>query len=173
MRDAWSFAVLYRFSPVAGGYSPGPIVTGSGPDGQPVIYGTTALSAPTGSGTVYSLTPPVSPGDPWIESQLFEFLDSARTAGAAPEGGVAIGSGGVLFGTASQGGPTNNGLVFSLTPPTITGGPWTESVLYALTGGDDGASPTAPISIGIDGTLYSTTSYAGASNCGTVFSLKP
>jgi uncharacterized repeat protein (TIGR03803 family) len=171
--DPWVYTVLYRFSPNGGGYTPGPLTLGSGADGQLTLYGTTASGAPTGSGSVYALTP-AGLGVPWIESELFEFLDATfHSDGAAPAGGVAIG-GGVWYGTTSQGGPTDNGTVFSLTPPAAGGGPWTESVLYSFTGGGDGSAPEAPISIGQGGALYSTTTYAGvATTCGTVFSLTP
>jgi uncharacterized repeat protein (TIGR03803 family) len=40
---------------------------------------------------------------------------------------VAIGAGGVLYGTTSGGGTYDMGVVFSLTPPASPGGPWVET----------------------------------------------
>ena len=53
--------------------------------------------------------------------------------------------------------------------------------LYSFTGGYDGQSPLAPVTIGPDGTLYGTTiggGYTGGNycvdgGCGVVFNLKP
>ncbi|HTQ57421.1 MAG TPA: choice-of-anchor tandem repeat GloVer-containing protein [Bryobacteraceae bacterium] len=169
--EPWRFEVLYRFSPNGSGSSPGPIVTAGGAGAPFVLFGTTAEGSPTSSGTVYSLMPPATSGNPWIESQLYEFID--RADGAAPEGGVVAGADGTLYGTASQGGPAGYGVVFSLTPPTSPDGQWKESTVYGFTGGADGAFPQAPIAVGKQGILYSTTSNGGDGLCGTVFSLKP
>ena len=91
--------------------------------------------------------------------------------GAFADAGVAIG-GGVLYGTTYNGGTSGLGTVFSLTPPTVSGGPWTEKVLHSFTGGGDGANPEATVAI-YGGTLYGTTFYGGSSGNGTVFSLAP
>jgi uncharacterized repeat protein (TIGR03803 family) len=100
--------------------------------------------------------------------------------GANPNAGV-TGSDGVLYGTTFYGGTANNGTVFSLTPPTTSGGAWTETVLHNFTGGtSDGANPYSGVVIGEGGVLYGTTFYAGTgscnflgSGCGIVFSLTP
>jgi len=60
-------------------------------------------------------------------------------------------------------------------PPTFCASvscPWTETVLYQFTGGNDGAQPAfgAPLFDGA-GNLYGTTIRDGAHNCGTVFEL--
>jgi hypothetical protein len=46
--------------------------------------------------------------------------------GFGPFTGVAVGAGGVLYGTAN-GATGGNGTAFSLTPPATPGGTWTES----------------------------------------------
>jgi uncharacterized repeat protein (TIGR03803 family) len=62
-------------------------------------------------------------------------------------------------------------VVFKL---TRTGGSWTESVLYAFTGGADGANPWAGVTLDRLGNLYGTTSAGGgSSNSGTVYELSP
>ena len=100
--------------------------------------------------------------------------------GEVPEGGLAIGRGGVLYGTTEGGGTFGYGTVFSLTPPTSFGGGWTEDLLYSFQGGNDGINPNSTLAIGSRGVLYGTT-FAGGSgpticdlqSCGTVFALTP
>jgi uncharacterized repeat protein (TIGR03803 family) len=137
--------------------------------GGGLLYGTTSVGGPSNLGTVFSLTPPASPGGAWIETVLFGFTGAD---GSHPLAGVAIGNGGVLYGTTYAGGTSGYGTVFSLTPPAAPGGAWTETVLYSFTGGS-GAHPNGGVSIGGGGVLFGTTYYGGASNLGTVFNLKP
>jgi uncharacterized repeat protein (TIGR03803 family) len=93
-----------------------------------------------------------------------------------------VGTDKVLYGTSFDGGTgtacrNGCGTVYSLTPPTIPGGAWTEAVLYNFAGADDGQAPTGVV-IGPDKVLYGTTSNGGSGTscydgCGTVFSLTP
>src|ERR1700733_3382376 len=77
---------------------------------------------------------------------------------------VIIGHGGVLYGTTEGGGTSNNGTVFSLTPPGSPGASWTETALYSFTGSpNDGANPEAGVVIGGGGVLYGTTAGGGIS----------
>jgi uncharacterized repeat protein (TIGR03803 family) len=163
---SWTQAVLQRFN-YSDGSGPQGVLIGNGG----VLYGTTYIGGAFTSGTVFSLTPPTSPGDSWTEAVLYNFTGGSD--GSLPAGLVA-GAGGVLYGTTAYGGASNAGTVFSLTPPVSPGGAWTETVLYSFTGGANGAIPGASIVIGPDGGLYGMTSYfAGDSNCGTVFALHP
>jgi len=175
----WTESVLYSFAGGADGASPvAPVVIGSGG----TLYGTTHYGGTAGYGTVFSLSPPVSPGGPWTETVLYSFAGGID--GAYPFASVVIGKGGVLYGTTygwSGGGAA--GTVFSLSPPTSPGAAWAEVVLYNFTAGSDGGNPTAPVLIGTGPTghkvLYGTTSQGGAVDqcysigCGTVFSLTP
>jgi uncharacterized repeat protein (TIGR03803 family) len=167
---------LYNFTGGSDGGSPlAGIVVGHGG----VLFGTTQVGGTSNIGTVFSLTPPASPGGVWTETVLHNF-GGAPGDGATPfDAPVVIGSGGVLYGTTENGGTSNNGTVFSLTPPASPGGAWTETVLYSFAGSpDDGANPQAGVVIGGGGVLYGTTTGGGISacpfgGCGTVFSLKP
>jgi uncharacterized repeat protein (TIGR03803 family) len=165
--------VLYSFGSSDGFHPFGPVVLG---DGE-VLHGTTGEGGPSGTGTVFSLTPPAYPGGSWAETVLCDFADS--TEGTFPVGGVVIGPGGVLYGTTQQGGSSNEGTVFSLTPPASPGNSWTETVLHSFTGGTDGGQPLAGVVIDNSGALYGTTEYGGIkkrscnSGCGTVFMLTP
>jgi uncharacterized repeat protein (TIGR03803 family) len=127
-------------------------------------------------GTVFSLT---RSNAAWVESVLHYFTCSDGQHPVAP---LAIGDSGVLFGTTNIGGSGNYGTVFSLTPPASAGGHWTMTVLHNFSGGSDGASPAAGVTIGNNGALYGTTTYGGSggctappypAGCGTVFELTP
>jgi uncharacterized repeat protein (TIGR03803 family) len=165
---------LYNFTGTGGdGRTPlAGLAIGSGSAGQPVFYGTTFNGGDLDVGTVFSLTPPGAPGGAWTEAVLLSF--NGRNGGN-PAAGVVIGNDGVLYGTTSHG-----GVVYSLTPPTIAGGAWTERVLHRfINNGQDGYDPDGALAIGSGGILYGTTPYGGASSacgttgCGTVFSLTP
>jgi len=156
---------------------------GASPEASPVIgsgvlYGTTSGFTRPGfrvvSGTVYSLTPPTTPGGSWAETTLDNF---SAEGGCSPQGGLVVGNGGVLYGTTEKCQSFADGMVFSLTPPATPSGSWTETVLYNFGGGADGANPYAGVIIGPRGVLYGTTYYGGDSycglGCGTVFSLTP
>src|ERR1022692_1092343 len=76
-----------------------------------------------------------------------------------------------LYGTTNNGGASNAGTVFELTPNGNDG--WTESVLYSFTGGADGANPQAGLIFDQSGNLYGTAGGGGAYGFGAVFELTP
>ena len=173
---AWSQAVLHNFAGGGDGVKPyANVVIGSGG----TLYGTTEFGGTRGHGTVFSLTPPASPGGPWTETVLNSF-PSHHHDGGGPIAGVVIGRGGVLYGATPYGGSSLGGTVFALTPPASPGGPWSETVLYDFSGVPNGNKPDA-LAISRDGVLYGTTYFGGIASCarsgslgcGTVFSLKP
>ena len=104
------------------------------------LYGTTeyggANAGPStsfaGAGTVFELTPPTISGGTWTESLLYDFHWD-QTDGYKPGGGLIMDQNGNLYGTTIAGGiyrqRTGAGTVFELSPPTISGGTWTESIL--------------------------------------------
>jgi len=93
----WTETVLYSFAGGNDGANPNGVVIGK----NGVLYGTTGGGGTAGLGTVFSLTPPASPGVPWTEAVLHSFTGSD---GANPTTGVAIGREGALYGTTSSGG---------------------------------------------------------------------
>jgi len=163
---AWTETVLHTFTGGSDGANAGRVVI----DKSGVLYGTTYSGGTSNAGTVFSLTPPASPGGAWTETVLHTFTGYSD---ANPNAGLAIGKSGVLYGTTFSGGTTGSGTVFSLTPPPSPGGAWTETVLYNFTGGSDGGNPNAGPAIGKSGVLYGTTSSGGTTGNGTVFSLTP
>jgi uncharacterized repeat protein (TIGR03803 family) len=104
--------------------------------------------------------------------------------GDYPSASMIADKAGNLYGTTTLGGSSPNcasgcGVVFQLSPPAKPGDAWTETVLYSFQGGDDGASPEAPLIGDEAGNLYGSTSEGGDGNCanvelvgcGTVFEL--
>ncbi|MGA2003809.1 MAG: choice-of-anchor tandem repeat GloVer-containing protein [Terriglobales bacterium] len=146
-------------------------------DAQGNLYGTTVGGGGFGCqdiggcGTVFKVTPRGT------ETVLYRFAGGVD--GALPVAALVMDEQGNLYGTTQNGGGTgclfNSGVgcgtVFKLTP----GG--TETVLYAFTGGADGANPWAGLAIDAQGNLYGTTNQGGVGcqgyGCGTVFMLTP
>ncbi len=168
--------VLYSFQ------NPGPVVAYGNlvADSDGNLYGTDA-SGPGGGndGAVYELLHPVPPSAQWTLNVLYTFTGSD---GSLPVGGVIFDHSGNLYGTASEGGTYDLGVVFRLTPPATEGGQWTETVLHSFQGGGtDGRTPLAGRGVIFDssGNLYGVTTYGGDTgtceglSCGVVFELTP
>src|SRR5208282_3966707 len=84
--------------------------------------------------------------------------------GGVPFNGLTA-DGKILYGTASVGGTSNNGVVFKISASGA------ETVLHSFAGGTDGAAPEAGLVFDAAGNLYGTTSQGGANGNGTVFEL--
>ena len=96
-------------------------------------------------------------------------------SGGFPAAGVVQDGQGNLYGTASSGGGgSDDGLVFELLPPSTKGSPWVETVLYRFSGGPDGSTPDANLTLNRStGILYGTAQYASGNDTGVVFQLVP
>jgi uncharacterized repeat protein (TIGR03803 family) len=188
---SWTLTTLYAFAGGSDGADPDSgLAIGSGG----VLYGVTYAGGndgcfQLGCGTVFSLTPPATPGGPWTKAILHTFTGGRD--GGTPISGVVMDRSEVLYGTTYSGGTVpcttdgavGCGTVFSLTPPKSAGGAWTEGVLHSFAGGTDGANPGAGgLTIGKNAELYGTTETGGITfecyptykeSCGTVFSLTP
>jgi|SRR5579863_1612939 uncharacterized repeat protein (TIGR03803 family) len=103
-----------------------------------------------------------------VEQVLYDF-----PYGTAPSSGLISDSAGNLYGTTRYGG-NGYGTVFELSPPTTSGGAWTETVLYAFNPFNiiDGAYPFSTLIFDKAGNLYGTTSVS-SHGYGTVFELSP
>jgi uncharacterized repeat protein (TIGR03803 family) len=132
------------------------------------LYGTTAFGGTSGAGIVFELTNPEAPGA-WTESILYNF--SGGSDGSQPYGGLIFDSAGNLYGTTFQGGASNAGTVYELTPGK--GGAWTETVLYSFAGGADGSGPQSDLNFDQAGNLFGTTTGGGSPGNGIVFQLTP
>jgi uncharacterized repeat protein (TIGR03803 family) len=104
-------------------------------------------------------------------STLYHFGRVAND-GIQPQGGLIADKSGNLYGVTSGGGVYGGGTVFELSPPSGSGEPWTESILYNFnTTGGSGFYPEASLAWDASGNLYGTTGYGAGAN-GTVFQLE-
>ena len=182
-------SVPYTFTGGGDGAAP---AAGLISDSKGNLYGTAAYGGdtsgsscpgqnpPTGCGVIFELSPPSVGGGPWTETVLYTFTGGSD--GGVPYAGLTFDSKGNLYGTTSHGGDTSGsncsgiggcGVVFELSPPSVGGGPWTETVLCTFTGGSDGGVPYAGLIFDAGGNLYGTTSGGGSSTYGVVFELSP
>lgn len=98
--------------------------------------------------------------------------------GSFPTGRLTMDSAGALYGVTekeAQGCPAGAswcGVVFQLTPPTIPGGPWSETILHTFDAAPDGVLPTEGVVLDSAGAVYGTTTMGGL-GFGTVFKLTP
>ena len=166
----WTFTTLHSFAGGADGAEPsGPLTI----DSQGVLYGTTSYGGGSNYGSVFTLTPPSSPGGEWTEAVIYGF--TSGDDGAHPAGGVLIGTGPawqtVLYGAggANLDGASHDGVLYSLTPPSESGGSWTQTVLYAFPS-EYQFSP-GPLVWGSGGVLYGSTFAGGDDRCGSVYAL--
>jgi uncharacterized repeat protein (TIGR03803 family) len=151
---------LYNFTGGADGGSPQASLLLSGGN----LYGTTNSGGASGAGTVFEVTLSGK------ETVLYTFTGKAD--GANPDASLIRDGAGNLYSTTFAGGTNGNGTVFKLLRPTVTGGAWTEQVLYSFGKGTDGANPVAGVTLKT-GHLYGTTSAGGTYGYGTVFQLTP
>jgi hypothetical protein len=179
----WTEKLLYEFAGVEAGHNFG---DGASPNGGLVVdskgsvYSTTYYggnnvkgecqggTAGTGCGIVFELTPPTQKGGKWTKKVLHQFDGHDGSNSSA---GVVFDGNGNLYGT-TTGGPGPYGLVFELRRPSRAAGSWTESVLHAFTGGNDGEEPMAAIVFDSVGRLYGT-ALGGGTHRGVVFRLVP
>src|ERR1035438_6034230 len=135
------------------------------------LYGTTLSAGTTpqgyGWGTVYKLAPAGT------ETVLYTFNEFISGNGANPYAGLVQDKAGNLYGTTSGGGNFCCGTVYKI---DATGA---ESVLDSFSGGTDGSSPAAGLTLDEEGNLYGTTlsggnlAACGGSGCGVVFKVSP
>ena len=172
---AWSETVLHSFG---GAADDGAYPSGGGPifGKTGALYGTTEGGGSANNGAVFQLER--EQGE-WSESVLYNFRGDE---GSAPMGAPIFDTAGNLYGTASAGGGGKCfggcGSVFELSPPAVSGDPWTQTTLYHFTGGKDGAMPASGLLFDKVGSLYGTAFHAGlhnvsTSNNGAVFELSP
>jgi len=163
----WTEAIIHRFGKGSDGIHPASSLA-FGLRGA--IFGTTPSGNNTAQlGIVFKLKPPAVQGGSWTEGVLYRF--AGGNDGANPLAGVTVDRAGNLYGTTLGGGSQSHGVVFEVS--RTSSGTWTEAVLYAFTGGSDGALPTAGLLSDKSGNLYGTTSSGGQNNNGSVFRLSP
>jgi uncharacterized repeat protein (TIGR03803 family) len=157
----WQESILFKFHGRTDGYEPeGALIF----DGDGNLYGTTLGGGSGTQGVLFKLSP--SSGGTWTQKILFNFDGGPR--GGQPTGKLTMDKSGNLYGTTTFGGSGCGfgcGTVFELTPTA-------EKVLYAFTGGNDGAFPTGSVIFDPKGNLYGT-SFSSPNTAGAVFKLTP
>jgi len=149
------------------------------------LYGTTS-SGGNGSGTAYKLS--MNGKGHWSESVLYSFCSQPSCSdGASPNGLVNAGNGS-FYGTTADGGASQVGTAFQLTPQPPDGCPaqsypgkgWCETILHAFAGHPtDGAFPVGTPAFDAAGNIYGATTFGGRGSCdrnagcGTVWKLAP
>lgn len=139
------FSTIYTFADVAHGSHPNAALT---MDKSGDLYGTTQYGGASNRGTVFRLTP-----DSGAEAVIYSF--SGMPDGAYPQSQLAF-NGTDLYGTTTEGGSSNNGVVFKLTSDG------TESIIHNFGGNPDGSYPTSGVAIDKAGNLYGTTFHGGS-----------
>jgi len=160
--NGWMESALYSFGGDGDGSVPYQSVMIFDNAGN--LYGTTYFGGSSNDGTVFQLTPS---GSGWIENIIYSFQGGSD--GRYPYSGLIFDQSGNLYGTTTDGGSGGGGTVFELSP---SGGGWTFSVLYSLTG-PSGCScgPAWALVMDAAGNLYDTTQGDGAYKLGNVFKL--
>ncbi len=103
-------------------------------------------------------------------AQTYSVLNSFDYSdGAGPAATPLIDSLGNVFGTTSNGGSANCGVVYELA--NNGGGSYTNETLYNFTCGDDGGEPFGGPAMDSAGNLYGTALIGGAYACGVVYEL--
>jgi len=173
-------AVLHSFGayPTDGTYPEGGLLF----DAAGNIYGITNAGGENcldnfGCGTAYELSPMPSGG--WTETILYNFCSTGNPSscpdGAYPSAGLIMDAKGNLYGTASGGGTGGEGTIFRLSPPSVQGGSWTQTVLWSFSENpENGAGPGyGKLNMDSAGNIYGTTAGGGSKRLGTVFELSP
>lgn len=144
----WTESVLYSFASGQDGNQPtdGVVIDSAGN-----LFGTTPYgginNCQGGCGTVFELSPS---GSGWSEQILYRF-DGMPDA-QRPYAGLIIDSARNLYGASFEGGENSGGAVFELSP---AGGSWNYSVLYNLSGSNNG--PQTRLTMDSSGNLYDST----------------
>ena len=163
-RGEWKESTLYAFECGNDGAFP---VPGLIFDAAGNLYDM-SLGAFGGPSNVFELSP-MQDGD-WSESVLYSFTQLAN--GYTPSVGPVLGTNGRIYGTTQEGGQSDAGTVFDLTPPKKGMQNWTEQVLHSFVRGSGGYAPYGGLTFGRNNALYGTTQ-AGGNGYGTIFKVVP
>src|SRR3984885_12057993 len=148
--------VLYSFSGGADGAQP---FSALARDKAGNLYGTTTMGGSANAGVVFKLDASGT------ETVLHNF--TGRSDGTTPTGGLLEDKAGNFYGTASQGGTSNDGVLFKIDAK----GKY--SILHTFTGAaNDGKYPTyTSLLMDSKGSLYGVTEEGGAADGGILYKL--
>ena len=154
---------LHTFTGADGAYPEAALVQGS--DGN--FYGTTLGDGSTSYGSVFSITP----AGVFTTLHSFSTPDSSgiNSDGQLPQSALVQDSNGNFYGTASSGGTSGEGTIFSITPAGIFATLHSFSATDSNGMNSDGAVPQTGLVRGSDGNFYGTTAFGGTSGGTGVF----
>jgi uncharacterized repeat protein (TIGR03803 family) len=121
------------------------------------LYGVTIAGGDHDQGVIFELSPS---GNGWAQTVLYSFTGGSD--GGDPIGTLTADKMGNLYGTASVGGSSGQGVVFELTQ---SNGNWTEEVLYNFGDSRGGVTPFGGVVFDKAGNLYGTTEGGGVESC--------
>lgn len=106
---------------------------------------------------------PSAQSQTYVEKVLYTFGTNSED-GVNPQSALILDSAGNLYGSTSNGGLHQAGIVFKIDPQG------NETILYNFTGGTDGGNPNGPL-LWSAGKIYGTTATGGARGNGTLFEI--
>src|SRR6202790_161504 len=167
--ESKQYTVLHTFSALDAngnnedGANPGVALT-RGPDD--VFYGMASFGGQNGNGTIFKIT---TSGE-FTVLHTFSALDAnaQNEDGANPLRTLVIGEHGSLYGTTRLGGQNTCGL-----KPNVVEVVHDFGGLNSNGDNSDGANPIARLTLGHDGTMYSTASNGGMNGNGVVYRIRP
>lgn len=176
---AYGNGTVYELTPASGGWTENVLYsfTGGVDGGNPFgallldhsgnLFGTASGGgAHSNHGAVFELSHGVSG---WNETVLYSFAGGLD--GAQPISNLTSDAAGNLYGTTARGGQGDAGTVFEVS--LVSGGSWTESLVYSFQNGRDGSYLTGGVVFDAAGRLYGATNSGGTGGGGTVFELTP
>jgi uncharacterized repeat protein (TIGR03803 family) len=106
------------------------------------------------------------------ETVLYSFPGSGSLSNPSFPNGIIRDASGNFYGTTQEGGATDQGSVYELSP--IAGGGWQETTLYSFTDRSDGAYPASALAMDATGNLYGESGSGPSSpGSGVIFELSP
>jgi uncharacterized repeat protein (TIGR03803 family) len=134
------------------------------------LFGTTGVGGSERSGgTLYELSPPSAPGDPWTETILHRF--HGVPDGKTPLSRLAVTSTGSLIGTTVGGGVSDQGTAYMFSPAVKNGG-WREKIMHSFgSAPDDVIAPDLGLLIAPEG--FYGVDQGGVNNTGALYLLTP
>ena len=163
--NGWGLATIFEMSPSGHGWTEQVIYTVE-TSGAGLTMDAAGNIFSVSYSTVFELSPNGAGG--WTPTILHTFTGYPKDgyfAATTP----ALDQAGNLYGTTVEGGPSNLGTVYKLSPGK--NGKWTEKILHSFRGGKGASSPAAGLVFDAAGNIYGTTLLGGKHDWGTVFEL--
>jgi uncharacterized repeat protein (TIGR03803 family) len=159
------FTVLHNFDGSLNTGPQGMIIFGQ--DGA--IYGTQFGGGTYNQGVIWRM--PIGGSYQVLYNFLGNIQPGGSSDGANPEGRLALGPDGTIYGTTSFGGdPSGDGTAWSI---KLVSGTWAYQQIYKFNGNTGGSLPHSGLILAADGALYGTTAGGGLYGGGTFYKLVP